>query len=354
MKMHSKHNIEELNDREKSILRSVVQQFIITASPVGSRYITKKYEMGISPATVRNIMADLEESGYVNHPHTSAGRVPTDKGYRYYVDSLMELKKLKSSDKGLINKSLKAEITETDEIFKITSKLLSTITNQLACVTYPDIESGIFEKLQIISLTSTRLMIVISIKSGLVKTITLEIKSTIKRIQLESVQRILNERLSGLKFSEIRKTFKTRFKDVDDKQKPVIRLFIDSVDKIFKDDRKTENLILTGARNIIKQPEFENPEKFESIIELMEDKDIIIHIIEKSSEADQGNVFISIGSENEDIKMRDYSFISKEYKFGGTIGTLGIVGPKRMEYSRVVAIVDYIAKMLSEFLKNPN
>ena len=352
--MHSKHNIEELNDREKSILRSVVQQFIITASPVGSRHITKKYEMGISPATVRNIMADLEESGYVNHPHTSAGRVPTDKGYRYYVDSLMELKKLKSSDKGLINKSLKAEITETDEIFKITSKLLSTITNQLACVTYPDIESGIFEKLQIISLTSTRLMVVISIKSGLVKTITLEIKSTIKQNQLESVQRILNERLSGLRFNEIRKTFKDRFKDVDAKQKPVIRLFIDSVDKIFKDDRKTDNLILTGARNVIKQPEFENPENFEGIIELMEDKDIIIHIMEKSTEADQDNVFISIGGENEDIKMRDYSFISKEYKLGETIGMLGIVGPKRMEYSKVVAIVDYIAKMLSEFLKNPN
>ncbi len=352
--MHSKHNIEELNDREKSILRSVVQQFIITASPVGSRHITKKYEMGISPATVRNIMADLEESGYVNHPHTSAGRVPTDKGYRYYVDSLMELKKLKSSDKGLINKSLKAEITETDEIFKITSKLLSTITNQLACVTYPDIESGIFEKLQIISLTSTRLMVVISIKSGLVKTITLEIKSTIKSNQLESVQRILNERLAGLRFTEIRKTFKDRFKDVDAKQKPVIRLFIDSVDKIFKDDRKTDKLILTGARNVIKQPEFENPENFEGIIELMEDKDIIIHIMEKSTEADQDNVFISIGRENEDIKMRDYSFISKEYKLGETVGMLGIVGPKRMEYSKVVAIVDYIAKMLSEFLKNPN
>ncbi len=259
MKMHNKHNIEELNDREKTILRSVIQQFIITASPVGSRNITKKYEMGISPATVRNIMADLEESGYVNHPHTSAGRVPTDKGYRYYVDSLMELKKLKSSDKGLIKKSLKTEITETDEIFKITSNLLSTITNQLACVTYPDIASGIFEKLQIISLTSTRLMIVISIKSGLVKTITLEIKSTIKSNQLESVQRILNERLAGLRFTEIRKTFKARFKDVDVKQKPVIRLFIDSVDKIFKDDRKTDNLILTGARNVIKQPEFENP-----------------------------------------------------------------------------------------------
>jgi heat-inducible transcriptional repressor len=101
--MNSKQKIDELNEREKSILRSVVQQFIITASPVGSRNITKKYEMGVSPATVRNIMADLEESGYINHPHTSAGRVPTDKGYRYYVDSLMELKTLKSSDKGFFN-----------------------------------------------------------------------------------------------------------------------------------------------------------------------------------------------------------------------------------------------------------
>jgi len=164
----------------------------------------------------------------------------------------------------------------------------------------------------------------------------------------------LNERLSGLRFSEIRKTFKDRFKDLDDKQKPVIRLFIDSVDKIFKDDKKSDNLILTGARNVIKQPEFENHEKFESIIELMEDKDIIIHIMEKSSEADQDNVFISIGGEHENAKMRDYSFISKEYKFGETIGTLGIVGPKRMEYSRVIAIVDYIATMLSEFLKYPN
>jgi len=162
---------------------------------------------------------------------------------------------------------------------------------------------------------------------------------------------LLNERLAGLRFSEIRKTFKDRFKDVSEKQRPIIRLFIDSVDRIFKDDRKSDHLIVTGAKNIIRQPEFENPEKFESIIELMEDKEIIIHIMEKSTENKE--VYISIGSENEYSKLQDYSFISKEYKFGETVGTLGIVGPKRMEYSKVVAIVDYIAKMLSEFLKNP-
>ena len=351
---YKNQNIEDLSEREKNILRSIVQQFILTASPVGSRNITKKYEMGISAATVRNIMSDLEDSGFINHPHTSAGRVPTDKGYRYYVDSLMELKRLKNSEKGLIDKSLTKEAIDSEELFRVASVLLSTITNQLACVTYPDIDTGIFEKLQIMSLTSTRLLVVISIKSGLVKTITLEINSNIKESQLESVQSLLNERLAGLRLSDIRKTLKDRFKDIDDLQKPIIRLFIDSVDKVFKDDRKTENLILMGARNVIKQPEFENPENFEGIIELMENKDVIIHIMEKSGKVESEDVYISIGSENEDIKMKDYSFISKEYKFGETIGTLGIVGPKRMEYSKVITIVDYIAKMLSEFLTNPN
>jgi heat-inducible transcriptional repressor len=310
--------------------------------------------MGISAATVRNIMSDLEDSGFINHPHTSAGRVPTDKGYRYYVDSLMELKRLKYSEKGLIDKSLTKDALDSEELFRVASALLSTITNQLACVSYPDIDSGIFEKLQIVSLTSTRVMVVISIKSGLVRTMTLEITSDIKESQLESVQSLLNERLTGLRLSDIRKTLKDRFNDINEIQKPIIRLFIDSVDKVFKDDRKTDNLILIGARNVIKQPEFENPENFEGIIELMENKDIIIHIMEKTGQVDSDDVYISIGSENEDIKMKDYSFISKEYEFGDTIGTLGIVGPKRMEYSKVVTIVDYIAKMLSEFLKNPS
>ncbi len=346
-------NTEELNEREKIILRSVIRQFILTASPVGSRNITKKYDMGISAATVRNIMADLEDSGYINHPHTSAGRVPTDKGYRYYVDSLMHVKEIKSKERELIKKGLNVEFDETDELVRITSKLLSTITNQLACVTYPNLESGILEKLQIVSLTSSRILVIVSIKSGLIKTITLELTSKIKESQVESVQNLLNERLAGLKFKEIRNTFKDRLKDVDDKQKPIVRLFIDSVDKIFKDEFSADKLIITGAKNVIRQPEFESSENFQSIVELMEDKDVIIHIMEKSGKQDNEQVFISIGSELAERKMEQYSFISKEYKLGETYGTLGIIGPKRMEYSKIVAIVDYLAKMLSQFLTSP-
>lgn len=343
---------EELSDREKNILRYVIQQFILTALPVGSRNITKTYDIGISPATVRNIMSDLENSGFIDHPHTSAGRVPTDKGYRFYVDSLMELQRLQSSEIGIINKSFDSSISETDELLKLTSTLLSSITHQIALVTYPSLDSGIFEKLQIIQLSSTRILIVITIKSGLVKTITLELNSSLKEDQVISVQQLLNERLSGLSFKEIRETFKERFQDVSDDERPIIRFFIDSVDKIFKDDKKNEKVLVTGAKNVIKQPEFESPDKFQSVIELIEDKDIIIHILEKNMDNDQ--VFISIGKENDIQRLNEYSFISKKYTLGDVSGTLGIVGPKRMEYSKIIAIVDYMAKMITDILKNEN
>ena len=341
---------EELNEREKNILRYIIQQFILTASPVGSRNIARRYELGISPATIRNIMSDLEESGYIDHPHTSAGRIPTDKGYRFYVDTLMDIQELRNPEKGLINKGLEASILETDELLRITSVLLSSITKQLACVSYPKLETGTLEKLQIISLSSTRILVVISIKSGLVKTITLELSSVINPNQIESVQRLLNEKLSGLTFNEIRASFAERLKDVEEDHKPIIRLFIDSLDKIFKDVRKTDNLFITGAKNVIKQPEFENPENFQSVIELIEDKDIIIHILDKY-ETFENQVFISIGSENENKKLDEYSLVTKEYRLGDISGTLGVIGPKRMEYPKIVAIVDYMAKMLTEILK---
>jgi heat-inducible transcriptional repressor len=340
--------IQELNEREKTILRHVIQQFILTASPVGSRNITKKYEVGLSPASVRNIMSDLEDAGYIDHPHTSAGRIPTDKGYRIYVDSLMDIQHLRNSEKIFIKEKLE-EGLETDDILQISSTLLTKITKQLACVTYPKLETGILEKIQLVSLSSTRILVVISIKSGLVKTITLELSSEIESSKIEPVQNLLNERLTGLTFNEIRKTFNERFKDVmDDNEHSVIRLFYDSIDKIFKDVFRKENIVISGARNVIRQPEFENPERFQSIVELIEDKDIIVHILEKSGENDE--IFISIGSENEDIKLNEYSFITKEYKFGETNGTLGIIGPKRMEYSKIISIVNYMSKMISEML----
>ena len=231
----------------------------------------------------------------------------------------MNIQAIDRTEKNLIDKEFENKIDERDDLLKITSSILSKITQQLACVTYPKLETGALEKLQIISLSSTRILVVISIKGGLVKTITIEFASEIKESQINSVQNLLNERLAGLSFKEIRATFIERFKDIQEDQKAIIRLFLNSADKVFKDVRNSDNVYITGAKNVIQQPEFEDPERFQSIIELLEDKDIIVHILDKTEDMKSEDVYISIGKENEDQKLVDYSLITKEYKIGDII-----------------------------------
>lgn len=339
-----------LKDREKAILRFVIHQFILTANPVGSRNVSKKYDLGLSPASIRNVMADLEELGYLNHPHTSAGRVPTDKGYRVYVDSLMDPPRLEEKVKQIIDANLGSAASETEDLLKITSNILSELTNQLAMVTYPKFEQAILEKIQIVQLSSTRILVVVSVKSGLIKTITLEIDAEVKEEQIVIVQQLLNERLSGLRFSEIRNTIEERVKDFNSEvYRPIIRVFLDSVDKIFT-DLSSEKAIISGTKNILQQPEFEDSQNFQSVIELVENRDIIIHILDKNKSVLLNDLTITIGEENCDEKLSDYSMITKEYKIGDMTGTLGIMGPKRMDYSKIVAAVVYIAQQLTQEL----
>ncbi|AFN74694.1 heat-inducible transcription repressor HrcA [Melioribacter roseus P3M-2] len=341
----------QLKDREKAILRFVIHQFILTANPVGSRNISKKYNIGLSPATIRNIMADLEELGYLDHPHTSAGRVPTDKGYRVYVDSLMEPPYLDRKTKEVIDANLNAHPSyETDDLLKITTSILSNLTDQLAMVTYPKIEQAKLERIQIVRLSSTRILVVVTIQSGLIRTITLELDAEIEEENIETVQLFLNERLSGLKFSEIRSTIAERIKDIDEtKYKPIVRVFLDSVDRIFT-DISSDKVVVKGAKNILKQPEFADHEQFQSVIELIENKDIIIHVLDKKRQTQKDDLVISIGKENQDEKLSEYSMITKEYKIGDLEGTVGIMGPKRMNYSKIIAAVVYIANQLTEEL----
>ncbi|MFA7228025.1 MAG: heat-inducible transcriptional repressor HrcA [Melioribacteraceae bacterium] len=340
----------QLKEREKAILRFVIHQFILTANPVGSRNISKKYDIGLSPASIRNIMSDLEDTGFLNHPHTSAGRVPTDKGYRFYVDSLMDPPKLDQSAKNIIDANLSSAPNQTEELLKITSSILSDLTNQLAMVTYPKFEQAILQKIQIVQLSSTRILVVVSVISGLVKTITLEIDAEVIEEQIASVQQLLNERLTGLRFSEIRNSIEERVKDFNSENyRPIIRVFLDSVDKIFT-DISSEKAIISGTKNILMQPEFEDVNNFQSVIELIENKDIIIHILDGKKLPLETDVSITIGQEIQDEKLSDYSMISKEYKIGDLHGTLGIMGPKRMDYSKIVAAVVYIAEQLTQEL----
>ncbi|MEI7812486.1 MAG: heat-inducible transcriptional repressor HrcA [Ignavibacteria bacterium] len=340
----------ELNDREKTILRNIIHQFVLTAAPVGSRNIARKFQLGLSPATIRNIMSDLEDTGFLEHPHTSAGRVPTDKGYRFFVDSLMEPSQLSYEEKELINRELKQFTDETDELIKITSMLISNITNQLACVTFPNLDTGILEKLQIVELTSSRILVVVSIKSGIIKTITLELNAGVNSGHIQAVQNLINERLAGLSLSEIKRTFSERFKDISDTYKPAIRVFLDSAEKIFTNINRSDKAVITGTGNFLRQPEFERFENMCSIIELIEDKENITHFIDDKTNS-QDDLIIRIGSENKSERLNDYSLITKEYTVGDVSGTIGVVGPRRMNYSRVIAIIVYASDMLSEYLK---
>lgn len=342
----------QLRDREKAILRFVIHQFILTANPVGSRNISKKYDVGLSPASIRNIMSDLEDLGFLNHPHTSAGRVPTDKGYRVYVDSLMDPPRLEQAAKQIVDVNLSAAANETEELLKVSSGILSELTNQLALVTYPKFEQAVLEKIQLVQLSSTRIMVVVSIKSGLIRTITLEIDAEVEERYVANVQQFLNEQLSGLRFSEIRATFQDRVKDFNSESyRPIIRVFLDSVDKIFT-DVSNEKAIISGTKNILKQPEFEDVKNFQSVIELVENKDIIIHILDEKKQKLE-DFTISIGLENKDEKFSEYSMITKEYAIGDLHGTLGIMGPKRMDYSKIVAAVVYVAEQLTQELTKP-
>jgi heat-inducible transcriptional repressor len=347
-------NAVELTEREKAILRYVIHQYILTASPVGSRNISKKYDLGLSPATIRNIMADLEELGYLDHPHTSAGRVPTDKGYRFYVDSLMPTPRLAKNEKELIKRSFESNFETPDKALKIASDVLSEITNQLACVTYPKFESATLDKIRLVKLSTKRLLVVITIRSGLVRTITLELNSNVESDKLESVQKILNERLSGLTFHEIRKTLPKRLKGKRDKDvEPIIRLFLDSSDKIFSNIPGEEKAFISGVSRVVHQPEFADHEKVESIIELIENKDVIVHFIDETFSGKK-KLSIAIGGETNEKRFEEYSLIVKKYKLGEVSGALGIIGPKRMEYSKTVAAIEFIAETLSKEMKKIN
>ncbi|MCA0389981.1 MAG: heat-inducible transcriptional repressor HrcA [Bacteroidetes bacterium] len=346
----------ELSAREKSILRHIVNQFILTASPVGSRNISKRYDIGLSPATVRNIMADLEDSGYINHPHTSAGRVPTDKGYRLYVDSLMDVPSLDDTTRNSITSEIRKNLVNSEDIYNIASKILGRITDQLACVIYPKIETGVLSRIQLVYLASNKILVVISIVSGLVKTITLELTTNIEEKQIEDVQRLLNEKLAGLRLKDIKTSLAERLKDSEILGNPIISLLYDSADKIFNDFKTDDKVMISGARNLLKHPEFEDPIKFENIVELMEEKDIIIHIFENSSgiflerASSISGVNIMIGRELPYNQTEDYSIVMKEYKVGENTGAMGIIGPKRMDYARIIAIVDFTAGLLTELL----
>ena len=340
----------ELNEREREILRYVVYRFIESAAPVASRYISRHHNLELSAATIRNVLSDLEDLGYINHPHTSAGSIPTDKGYRYFVNWLMEIQQLTLHEKGDIRKQLD-RVVETNDLLHEAAKLLGSISHQLSIVSSPHLSAGILERLELVSIVSNRILVVLEVKTGIIKTITMEIPMEISQANLQTVSQFLNEKLGGLTLQTIRDTFAERVKDFQNDKSGLIDAFIRSSNRIFDDTREREKLHIGGTQSLLEQPEYDEPDNVRTIIELINDESILINVLEApESGVDESGVAIAIGEEHGNTKLKNYSIILKAYKIGDVRGTIGILGPKRMNYSKMIPLVNYVAHEVSSSL----
>jgi heat-inducible transcriptional repressor len=296
-------------------------------------------------------MSDLEDREIISTPHASSGRVPTEIGYRIYVDSLMSKGNLSKKEIDIIKSHVedtKTSKLDKDDIYVDISRILGKISHQLAVVSQPFLKSGVLEKLDIVQLSSKKILVVINIKSGFVKTVILEIDSEISKNKLDNLIYFLNEKLMGLTLKEIRETFEERVKDYSSGDSGLIQLFINSIDEIYSDDSKGNKIYVGGTGEVILQPEFDDPENLKNIIELAEDKKLVLHIFQN---IEKDVVSVSIGKENPDSKLKDYSILCTKYKIGEVIGNIGILGPMRMNYSKMITLLEYTSKLISDLYK---
>lgn len=345
--LSAEDSLDALNEREEMILRAIVHNYILKATPVGSRALSKylEKECPLSPATIRNVMSDLEELGFIMHPHTSAGRMPTDRGYRYYVDSLMKRETLTPGEQLSIENNIISASQET--VLRDASKLLGSISHYLGIVKMPEVSDAIVEKIDLISISSSRLLVVITLSSDIVRTITLETQYDVDVSKIDGIARHINERISGRPLSEIRENIRAVLGEVQEDDAALVRLFIDASPKLFSEQMMPGDKVhIAGAQNLFEHPEFVDTERFKSIIELIESEEIIIHLLE-NVKAVEGEVQVLIGAEMDSALVEDYSMLTTQYRYSNARGSIGLIGPKRMNYSKMISVLQYVATTLS-------
>lgn len=340
----------QLNEREKIVLDALIQQFIANATPVSSTSIARKRNLGMSPASVRHILAELEHKGYIYQPHTSAGRVPVAQGYRLYVDALMRRARLSADEKKAIAESLKASSNELENVMREATRILAYLSHQLSVTVSPKMDDGIFQRMELVKLASDRILVVISIKSGLIKTITLEIPSDIPNEELGFINSILNERLAEMRIGEIRKLFTEIVRDIQEQQGGLLEAMINDIDRVF-DFAENKEVFYMGTRYIGEQPEFADIQKFTNMVEILEEPSVIIQLLSEGSE--ENPYTIKIGEEIKEERMQQCSIITARYRVGTITGTIGLIGPMRMNYAKLVSVVEYMANVITNrFYKN--
>ncbi|NNF03217.1 MAG: heat-inducible transcription repressor HrcA [Rhodothermales bacterium] len=344
-----------LSARQRSVLRLVVKSFIESADPVGSRSLTERFDLGWSPATIRNTMSELEAMGYLDHPYTSAGRVPTELGYRAFVDELMEAEALTRDERKLLEQHVAEAQADTQALLRESSRLLARLGRLLGVVLSPSMSNGVLSRLEIVPLASDRAMFVLSVEGGLIRTIVLHVELPLKRDRLDRLVAHMNERLAGLTLDEIRRTCIPRLEDLDDGDSTLIETIIERRADLFSDAPESRIVQLEGATFMLSQPEFSEPDTVRELVQLIDDERSVVRLVEDEDTVTlttPGSVRIRIGhrlstDSNASESGCRLSVVTAPYTRSSLEGTIGLIGPTRMNYSRAVALVQGVARLIS-------
>lgn len=338
--------VHALDERSREVLKSLIQDHIATGEPVGSESLARRLSRPLSSATVRNIMADLERKGYLSHPHTSAGRVPTDEGYRFYVDGLMGHRPLSPADTAAIRSRLRTRDASPDQVMESASHLLSRLSRHVGFVLAPHIGRTTFRRVDLVKLPHPRILVVLVSQTGLVTNRVIEVEEDISHDDLQACENYLNAHFAGASLAVIR----TRLLDLMREEKALYDSLLKHVisvgERAFAADEGGGSVYLDGTANIIDQPEFDDVERMRALFKTFEEKGRLVKIL-NACISGQG-LRIVIGHENPEPDMRDLSLVTAAYPVEGEAGwALGVMGSMRMEYVRVVALVDEVAREVS-------
>ena len=343
---------ESLTERERRVLEAIVQSYVETAEPVGSRTIARRFGLGVSPATVRNAMSDLEEKGYLFHPHTSAGRVPTDRAYRMYVDSLMRFPALSAAQEERLREDLIADGSAISAIIHRAAQVLSVLTQELGVAVAPSLDSVVLERLELLTVGGERLLLVLTLRSGVVRSVFVEVPGTLHPEAVVSISLVLNDRLAGLTLREIRQTLPERVRDTakTSAESELLDIFVSTGDQIFDLANPAPDEVVIGRTSVLaEQPEFATGPKMRELIELTEQRAVLRKALE--SRANSVGLTVTIGGENESESLSRLTLITAPYRSGPLSGVIGVLGPTRMPYEKVVTLVEHTSKLVGDLLR---
>ena len=336
-----------LDERKRRVLQALTDDYIQTAEPVGSRNLARKYNLGVSPATIRNEMADLEEEGYLHQPHTSAGRIPSDKGYRYYVDELMARWEPGPAERSAVYREVVAVRRAMEEMVHEAARLLARSTQYASVVAAPRLEASIFRRLDLVPLDDVRVVAVVVADPGFVQHRIVELKHPVSPAQCDEMAARLNRRLFGVRYGDIKRDLLAGIRE--ETGQPELYDAVADLLTTGLEDRQAEKVYLEGTLNILNQPEFRDIERARSLLAMLEAREILNEVL--SLAARGSGTTVIIGQENPVAGLRECSVVSAAYRLGDeVVGAIGVLGPTRMDYSKAVGMVQYVADQLSEAL----